>query len=311
MARRRWFVRRRRPPSSSRAAQAPTPAYAGDFPDPSILVDGDTYWAYATGSGGRDLQVMASPDLQRWSPPTEALAGLPAWAARGFTWAPEVTHVGGRYVMYYTLRDAASGLQCISVAVAGTPAGPFVDTRDGPLVFQVDRAGSIDPSVFRSGETRFLLWKSEENARRRPTHLWGRALSADGLALTGPPEQLLLDQDRGWQRGVIEGPAMVAADGDLHLFYGAGPWATDSAGVGHAVGRQPLGPFTNRSRAGPWLGSRPGAHGPSGPAPFTDTAGATRLAYHAWPGAVGYRNGGVRALFIGRLRFEDGQPTLE
>jgi hypothetical protein len=289
----------------------PRPIYPGDFPDPFILVDGDMHWAYSTGSAGRDLQVMSSPDLQRWSPPNEALAGLPAWAARGFTWAPEVASVDGQFVMYYTLREAASGLQCISVAVADTPAGPFVDTRAGPLVFQAERSGSIDPSVCTVGRTRFLLWKSEDNARRRPTHLWGRQLSPDGLSLAGPPEQLLLDQDRRWQAGVIEGPSMIAADGVFHLFYGAGPWSSASAGVGHATGSEPLMPFTNRSLSAPWLGSRPGARGPSGPAPFRDTAGVTRFAYHAWPGAVGYRHGGVRALFIARLSFEDGLPVLD
>jgi beta-xylosidase len=290
--------------------QVPLAAYPGDFPDPFILVAGDIYWAYSTGSGGRDLQVMASPDLRRWSPPNEALAGLPDWAVRGLTWAPEVTPLDGRYLMYYTLRDAASGLQCISVAVAGTPAGPFVDTGAGPLVLQAEHSGCIDPTVFNAGETRFLVWKSEDNARHRPTHLWGRQLSPDGLSFTGPPERLLLDQDQRWQGGVIEGPAMLAANGIFHLFYGAGAWSTSSAGVGYATGSEPLGPFTNQSRMGPWLGSRRGARGPSGPTSFTDTAGVTRFAYHAWPGAVGYQHGGVRALFIDQLSFNGDRPVL-
>ena len=101
-----------------------------------------------------------------------------------------------------------------------------------------------------------LLWKSEENARRRPTHLWGRQLASDGLSLTGPPEQLLLRQDQRWQAGVIEGPSMLAADGVFYLFYGAGSWSSASAGVGYATGAEPLGPFTNRSLSGPWLRSR-------------------------------------------------------
>jgi beta-xylosidase len=295
---------------NTQVTASPLPAYPGDFPDPFILVDGDTYWAYSTGSGGRDLQVMASPDLRRWSPPLEALAGLPTWGARGLTWAPEVLPVGGRYVMYYTLREATSGRQCISVAVADTPAGPFVDSRDCPLVFQAKRSGSIDPSPFTVGQTRFLLWKSEDNARRRPTHLWGRQLSTDGLSLTGP-ELLVLDQDQRWQGGVIEGPSMVAADGVFYLFYGAGAWSSASAGVGYAIATEPLGPFINQSTSAPWLGSRAGARGPSGPATFRDAAGATRFAYHAWPSAVGYEHGGVRALFIDNLSFVDGRPNLQ
>lgn len=37
------------------------PVYAGDFPDPSFLLVGGVYWAYSTGSAGRNLQVMSSP----------------------------------------------------------------------------------------------------------------------------------------------------------------------------------------------------------------------------------------------------------
>jgi hypothetical protein len=36
---------------------------------------------------------------------------------------------------------------------------------------------------------------------------------------------------------------------------------------------------------------------------FTDLSGATRMAFAAWSGPVGYQNGGVRALWIGNLGF--------
>jgi hypothetical protein len=211
--------------------------------------------------------------------------------------------------MYYTLRQAASGLQSISVAVAGEPGGPFTDSSAHPLVCQADRFGSIDPSPFTMDQTPFLLWKSDDNAGGRRTHLWARQLSSDGLSWAGP-EQLLLDQTHRWQGGIVEGPSMISSGGTHYLFYGAGAWSSAAAGIGYATCSGPVGPWTDRCTSGPWLGSRAGARGPSGPATFRDSSGATYFAYHAWPAAVGYENGGVRAMFIAPLAFEDGRPVL-
>ena len=37
------------------------PVYAGDFPDPYVVLSGGTYWAYSTGSAGRNLLVARQP----------------------------------------------------------------------------------------------------------------------------------------------------------------------------------------------------------------------------------------------------------
>ena len=37
---------------------------------------------------------------------------------------------------------------------------------------------------------------------------------------------------------------------------------------------------------------------------FRDSGGATRMAFAAWYGAAGYRNGGFRSLWIGTLDFD-------
>jgi hypothetical protein len=50
--------------------------------------------------------------------------------------------------------------------------------------------------------------------------------------------------------------------------------------------------------------------GPQGPTIFTDVTGNRRLGFAAWKGAVGYPNGGVRALWTAPLSFADGKPVL-
>jgi len=292
------------------------PVYQGDFPDPTVLDVGGTYWAYATGSAGRNLQVMSSPNLAQWTVPTDPLPVLPSWASTGRTWAPSVIARGGVYLMYYAVHDAALGHQCISVATSSTPGGPFSDASEGPLVCQTANGGSIDPDVYLdpvSGGL-YLIWKSDDNSlgAGHVTHLWGQRLSSSGLSFaSGSAPLLLLSQSAPWQAPAIEGPAVIHSGGRYYLFYGANNYDTASSAIGYATSSTLLGPYTNQSRFAPWLATTGNAQGPQGPALFTDNSGATRMAFAAWYGTVGYENGGVRSLWIGNLRFSrSGNPTL-
>ncbi len=292
------------------------PAYGGDFPDPYVLRVGGVYYAYSTNVAGVNVPVMSSTDLVSWTPTSDALPPLPGWASPGRTWAPTVLARAGTYVLYYTVTQTSTGRQCISVATAPSPAGPFRDTSSGPLVCQLDRGGSIDPYVFTdSGGSSYLLWKSDDNALGRTTSLWGRALAASGtgFAWFSSPVRLLT-QTAAWQAPLIEGPAMVRSGNTYYLFYGANNWDSSTSAIGYATCSRPLGPCVDRSTAGPWLATDPtgaGPIGPQGPTVFTDTTGRLRLGFAAWNGPVGYANGGVRALWTAPLSFVNGKPTLQ
>jgi beta-xylosidase len=305
-------------PAYGRSASFSAPVYGGDFPDPSILFVNGTYWAYSTGSAGRNLQVMSSTDLQGWTQPTDPLPKLPPWASPGLTWAPGVLPRGGNFVLYYTVHDPSLGHQCISVATSTSPGGPFVDNSasSGPLICQPADGGSIDPNPYvdpASGNV-YLLWKSDDNSLGpgHPTHIWAEQLTADGLSLaprTTP--SLLLTQSAPWQSPAIEGPTMVSSAGRYYLFYGANNYDSAGSGIGYATSTSVLGSFSNRSTFGPWLGIRGNAQGAQGPCVFTDSTGVTRLAFAAWYGTVAYENGGVRSLWIGTLGFSRlGTPSL-
>ena len=297
------------------AAGVPVLAYGGDFPDPGILVVGNTYYAYSTEVGSVNVPVMTSTDLTHWSAITDALKALPAWAAPGSTWAPTVLVRGGTYALYYTTRHAYSGRQCVSVATSASPRGPFIDTSSGPLVCQFSLGGSIDPSVFTdTNATSYLLWKSDNNALGRPTTLWGQQLAANGVGFARRSQPVaLLSQDAAWQAPAIEGPALMRSGSTYYLFYGANRWDSATSGIGYATCARPLGPCTDRSTSGPWLSTSAAGTppiGPQGPSVFTDLSGVTRLAFAGWNGTVGYPNGGVRALWTAPLTFVNGQPQL-
>jgi beta-xylosidase len=290
------------------------PAYDRDFPDPHLLQVDGTYYAYSTQVGKTNVPVMRSPDLTRWSRRSDALPRLPGWASPGSTWAPTVLARQSSYVLYFTVRQTSSGLQCVSVATADEPDGPFRDTSEGPLVCQRSRGGSIDPAVFTEASgAAYLLWKSDDNAEGRKTSLWAQPLAADGVGFVRSSVPVrILSQTARWQAPAVEGPSMVRSAGTYYLFYGAGGWDSSTSAIGYATCRSPLGPCTDRTTRRPWLDSAPdgGAPvGPQGPSAFVDLDGRTRLGFAAWNGRVGYPRG-VRSLWIAALSFDDGVPRL-
>ena len=281
-----------------------------------MLVANSRYYAYSTQIWSSDhwtnVPVMSSTNLSSWSPITDALPVLPPWARSGNTWAPAAVYRAGRYVLYYTTTEAASGRQCISLATASTATGPFKDSSTSPLVCQRSLGGSIDPYPFLAPNGKlYLIWKSDNNAIGEPAVLWSRQLTSDGRswAFLSRTVRLLGEQPTGWQ-GPIEGPAMVSSNNRYYLFYGGGPWDSAASGIGYATCTGPLGPCVDQTASLPWLaGGATAAVGPHGPTVFTDRSGVLRIGFSGWAGTVGYP-GGVRAFWTSPLRFIDRRPTL-
>ena len=136
--------------------------YPSDFPDPFLLRVGDTWFAYSTQSGGRNVQVLSSRDLVSWQLLGDALPDLPAWTRPGTSWSPSVLATGSGFVLYVVVVERTYDRHAIAVAVSDTPEGPFRPDAQGPLVFQPYRGGSIDPDPFVDMDgNATLFWKTE------------------------------------------------------------------------------------------------------------------------------------------------------
>ena len=279
-----------------------------DFADPYVLRAGDAYFAYSTNAGAGDIQVIRSTDLVAWTIVGNGLAALPAWAMPDATWAPSVLARDGHYVMYYTVREAASWRQCISRAVAPSPSGPFLDDSTGPLLCQREHGGSIDPSPFVDGDGRaYLLWKSEGQGAG-PSMLWSQELAADGLSLVGAPRSLL-SADRWFERGTIEAPTMLHSGGRYFLLYAAAGWSSRDYSTVFATCAGPVGPCS-KPTDGRILTSGSRIAGPGGAEVFHDRDGRPWVAFHAYSEPnVGYPSS--RYLHIARLGVSGDRVTID
>jgi hypothetical protein len=288
------------------------PVHAEDFADPFVLRSGSLWFAFSTHRGLANIQIFSSADLEHWQSVGTALPFLPGWAEGPWVWAPAVLARSGHHVLYYSVRERATGKFCVTAATSTTgPQGPYFDGSSGPLVCQRDRGGTIDPSVFTEPDGRaFLLYKSEGIAGREPTRLWSAPLDDAGLRLAGWPVELL-HTEQPWEQPIIENPAMARGDGRYFLLYSASDWSTARYATGYAVCDSPMGPC-RRPAHGPVLASANGATGPGGADFFTDTDGGLWIAYHAWTGSrVGYQSGGSRSLRIDRVTFARGRPWID
>jgi len=105
------------------------PIFAGDYPDPSILRDGDTYYmVHSSFEYYPDLLIWQSKDLINWTPVTNALHKYV-----GSVWAPDLTKYKNKYYIYFPANDKNY------VVTASSIDGPWSD----PIELKVEGIDTI------------------------------------------------------------------------------------------------------------------------------------------------------------------------
>ncbi|WP_158546632.1 glycoside hydrolase family 43 protein [Halopolyspora algeriensis] len=226
-----------------------------DFPDPGVVDIAGVRWAYATNSGGTNVQVATAEDLTGpWRHQPDALpsSNLPEWIgpdAQGHPniWAPDVSRRDdGTFLLYYTAFHSGNRQQCLGAAVADTPGGPFAPTGPQPLVCGAGRGDVIDPAAFVDSDgRRYLLYKDSRGARARggPSAIRLRPVAADGLTQQGS-EVVLLRSTRPEEAGVIEAPTLVRREQGYVLFYSANTFDSGRYFTNYATSPTLTGPYT-------------------------------------------------------------------
>jgi beta-xylosidase len=256
-----------------------------DQPDPFMLEQGDGYYLFTSQDKDHaNVPVHQGTVVGRWGPETDALPHLPAWAAPGIVWAPDVAQFGNHYMLYFTaqLVGVSPKTMCIGDAVSTAVTGPYLPAAS-PFICQQALGGSIDPRVFDDGDGQpSLLWKSDQNARADHTGLptvntqiYRQALSADGLSLVGPPS-VIFAPDEAWQNHIVEAPQMVLVHGTYWLFYSGGWFNQSDYAVGVARCQGARGPCADVSPV-PFLSSNGQGDGPGEESVFANAAGVWLL----------------------------------
>ncbi len=321
------------------------PVYsAAEAPDPSVLDDHGThhdYWAYTTGNL---FPILHSTDLVHWKRSGTAFTRRPAWALRSGDWHPwgpntvdvrescPGTHSRACYVMYYAALSSRYKVNCVAVATATKPQGPYTDR--GPLSGEVDAEGRpigcgdnhgygmIDPSAFvdpHSGQ-RYLYVSEDFSCPPASTSCTAAdgilqptisviPISSDYMTATGPRTPLFSGVSRSWESATIsvptvEGPATTFHDGVYYLLYSGGNWRIDY-GVGYATSSSPTGPFA-KSPANPILSQTRGALSTGGGGtPVIGPHGGSWFLYHGRSGS--YAN--PRTLRLDPFRWRRDPPA--
>lgn len=309
------------------AEPAFVPVYEEDFPDPFVVQHQGQFLAFSTNARGLNVPVAVSRDLTDWQPardaagkPIDAMPVLAPWVRKGRTWAPEVMKVGTRWLLYYTAHHSAQNRQCIGVAAAADPRGPYVDTGSGPLLCQYDLGGSIDANPFRDKDGQlYLTYKNDGNAIGKKAKIWSQRLSPDGMSVVGPAVALA-ENDAKWEAHVVEASTLVNTPDGIALFYSANDYGWPSEhrlsryGIGYAMCRTALGPCTD-APGNPILYSYNSREagclsGPGHQSIFRGGEG-TFIAFHAWAATRGCRKADdKRYLYIAPFGWENGKPQI-
>ncbi|MGH3854007.1 MAG: glycoside hydrolase family 43 protein [Pseudonocardiaceae bacterium] len=204
------------------------PSIPRDFPDPTVLSVGGTYYAYSTASryGGKTLHVPVRRSTRLtggWGPARDALPELPSWVdtaapGEGRVWAPALTARGDGYLLYFTARSAKQHAQCIGVAWAWAPEGPFHSIGSQPLVCRPGDSDDIDPKPFTDTDgRRYLLYSA---TREGNGTIWLQRLTAEGTDTIGD-RRAVIRADRADEDHVVEAPTILRHGGKYVLFYSA------------------------------------------------------------------------------------------
>jgi arabinan endo-1,5-alpha-L-arabinosidase len=171
---------------TSLKAQVPTPSFCSDthagcevstqmaefgsrgihVHDPSPIIKcGDDYWLFYTGRG---IPSYHSKDLMKWERGPAVFTNAPTWVATTvprnrwmYYWAPDVIHLGDRYLLYYAVSVFGKRTSAIGLATNPTldPNDPKYHWTDEGYAIQTGETNdynAIDPAA--SLDTEGNLW---------------------------------------------------------------------------------------------------------------------------------------------------------
>lgn len=230
------------------------PVFPDNFPDPSIIQVGDTWYAFSTPSLGVNNPVAKSApgNFNSWSlvknadgSQKDALPKVGKWSNGQDTWAPNVIQVGNKFVMYHTGKSADGSTHCIGAASSSNVEGPYTD-QDEAIACPASVGGAIDPSGFVDTDgSIYVVYKIDGNSIGHggscnngvapivPTPIMLQKMDSTGLRTDGSKPIIILDRSDA-DGPYVEAPSLGKVDNTYFLFFSSGCYTESTYDVSYA-----------------------------------------------------------------------------
>lgn len=295
------------------------PVFQPVLADPTIVMADGFFYAYGTEDnwgteGGYHLvPVLKSQDLVNWTYQSNAFQRKPSWKPQGGIWAPDVTEVDGKYLMYYSFSTWGDSNPGIGLAIADKPEGPFTDQGKVFDSKDVGVSNSIDPFFMEENGVKYLFWGSFHG-------LYAVRLSEDGRHPVGEKVQVAFNH--------LEGVYIHKRNGFYYLFGSEGSCcegANSSYRVKVGRSSQLMGPYVDKSGSklvdGPFgeliLRGNDGSEGFAGTGHnaeiITDDKGTDWFLYHGMLKSKALLSNGSnrRSLLLDKINWVNEWPQIQ
>ena len=204
--------------------------------DPYILLEGDTYYAYGTNDAD-GIRCYTSNDLRVWKYEGLALHKNNTTETKWF-WAPEVYHIGDKYIMYFSANEH------LFAATSSSPKGPFVQVGTYQMNDLIGDEKCIDSHVFIDTDSTayiFFVRFTDGNC------IWQAKLSDDFITPIAGTLRKCFAVSQSWENKmgrVNEGPNVIKHGRRYFLTYSGNDYQSQDYAVGYA--------YTNNIASGNW-----------------------------------------------------------
>ena len=260
--------------------------------DPYILLDNGTYYAYGTNDAN-GIRCYTSDDLRLWKYEGLALNKANTTETQWF-WAPEVYHVNGKYIMYYSANEH------LFAATATSPKGPFVQVGSYQMESLIGDEKCIDSHVFIDEDSTAYIFFVRFNDGNC---IWQAKLSDDFITPVAGTLRKCFAASQSWELKmgrVNEGPNVIKSGKRYYLTYSGNDYRSQDYAVGYA--------YTSNINTGTWTKytSNPILRrwddlvGTGHHSLFYDKEGLLRIVFHAHNSTESVQ---TRLMYIGTMQF--------
>ena len=277
--------------------------------DPYILLDGDTYYAYGTNDAN-GIRCYSSDDLRLWKYEGLALNKSNTTETKNF-WAPEVYHVKGKYIMYYSANEH------LYAATATSPKGPFVQVGSYQMkdILPTNENGEnekcIDSHVFfdvkANGDTIayiFFVRFTDGNC------IWQAKLDGDFITPVASTLRKCFAASQSWelkQGRVNEGPNVIKYRSTYYLTYSGNDYRCQDYAVGYATTTNIASGTWTKYSSNPILRRWDDLVGTGHHSLFYDKDGNLRIVFHAHNDTANVQ---TRRMYIGTMKFQSNKLVM-